>query len=87
MDSLMKNNAIKRDIHGKVININNKHKNTTQNFFSDDERTIKSSYLKFADTVTDWNQETIGSLDRNHPFMNNLRKNQFYASNPKSPQP
>lgn len=29
------------------------------------------------DNVNDWKQETIGSLDSNHPFMNNLRKNQF----------
>lgn len=77
----MKNNAIKRDINNRPI------RNTAQNFFSDDEKTGKSSYLKFNESITDWNQETLGSLDSNHPFMNNLRKNQFNSRNPKSPQP
>lgn len=69
----MKNNVIKKDVNGRPIFINK----TAQGFQNEGEKTGKKSYLKMNDNVNDWKQETIGSLDSNHPFMNNLRKNQF----------
>lgn len=65
------------------------YKTNKAGFLSDDENSYpnkgKSSYIKFNETSNDWNQDTLGGLDKNHPFMNNLRRNQHNHRNPKSP--